>query len=432
VSTSDQKADKARIAAWREERLQVAEKEKAARIAARDAARAEAEKREAEAQDAAVSALLADLPDEAEIGPALRARVRRRRLRDLTLLLLLVICPFILATSYLSLVATRLYESVSVISISRLSEDGPGSVQGVLGAIGSPRGLSDVFAADAFLSSGSLSDALERETGLVSYLRSGALDPVQRLRGGDLSRFIDSAVDVQTGLLTLRVRLPDPERAREVNQRLIGLVASHVNQVQEASRSERMGFAERALSAAQAEMRDAREALSALQIGTGEIDPRMSLEAAQEDIRRVDARIRELRFENDKDSISGGARRYDIERREELILRLEAELSSLRENLTLTGEGEPALGHTMMRHDMARLRLDMAQAGLVAALETRRDAQRAVELERSVVHVIAPPTVNGGAARPRPGLVLLITLLAGLSGFFLVRSLLPEHGPRQV
>lgn len=431
MSSSDQQ-EEARIEAWRAERKRVAEQEKAARLAARNAARAEEEKEEAVAQDAAVNTLLEGLPDEEKIRPFLLARAQWMRLRDLYLLLILVIAPLVLVSSYLGLVATRFHESVSVISISKLSDDGSGAAQGVLGALGSPRGLSDVFAADAFLSSSALSGALELETGLVSHLRSGALDPVQRLREGDLSRFVNSVVDVQTGLLTLRVRLPDPERAREVNLRLIDLVASHVNKVQEASRSERMDFAEGAVSAAEAEMRDAREALSALQIGTGEIDPRMRLEAAQDDIRQIEVQIRELRFENDKGRIAGGERRYDIERREQLILRLENELSSLRENLTMTGEGGPALGQTMMRHDMAQLRLDMAQAGLVAALETRRDAQRAVELERSVVHVIAPPTANGRVVRPRPGLVLLITLLAGLSGFFLVRSLLPERGPRQV
>lgn len=422
MSATDQNSEEARISTWRAERQRVAEQEKAARLAARDAARAEAVSQEAEAQDAAVNALFEGLPDEAKIGPVLLARARGRRLRDLALLLVLVIAPLVMVSSYLGLVATRLHESVSVISISKLSEDGSGAAQGVLGALGSPRGLSDVFAADAFLSSGSLSERLEREMGLVSYLRSRAMDPVQRLRGDDISRFIDSAVDVQAGLLTLRVRLPDPERARDVNLRMIDLVAAHVNQVQESSRSERTHFADGALAVAQAEMREAREALSALQVSTGEIDPRMRLEAAHEDIRRVETRIRELRFENDKDRISGVERRYDIQRREQLILSLEGELSSLRENLTLTVQGGPALGEILMRHDMARLRLDMAQAGLVSAFETRREAQRAVELERSVVHVIAPPTVNARVVRPRPVLVLLITLLAGLSGFFLVRS----------
>jgi capsule polysaccharide export protein KpsE/RkpR len=427
MSTPDQKSEEGRIAAWRAERQKVAEEEKAARLAARDAARAEAEQADLAAQDAAVASLLSDLPSEREIGPLLLARARRRRMRDLLLLLVLVLAPLMAATVYVGAVATRLHESVSVLSISKLSHEGSGASQGVLGALGAPAGLSDVFAADAFLSSGALSEPLEREMGLISRLRSPALDPLQRLRGGDLSRFIDSAVDVQTGLLTLRVRLPDPDQAREVSLRVIDLVAAHVNQVQEASRSERTRFADGALAAARAEMREAREALSALQVSTGEIDPRLRLEAAHADIRRVEARIRELRFENDRDRVEAGARRYDIERREELIRALEAELSSLRADLILTERGNPALGETLMRHDMARLRLEMAQAGLAAALGTRRDAYRAVELERSLVQVIAPPLVSSGPARPRPVLVLLMTLLIGLSGFFLARSLLPEE-----
>lgn len=424
---SDHITEGDRIAAWRAERLRVAEEGKAARLAERDAARAEAEQAEAATQEAAVDALLSDLPEESELGPLLRARARGRRRRDLLLLLVLVMAPLIGVGAYLRLVATPLHEAVSVISLSRLGEDGGAASQGILGALGAPQGLSDVFAADAFLSSGSLAAPLEREMGLITELRSTALDPVQRLRGGDLSRFIDSAVDVQTGLLTLRVRLPDPGRALEVNRRVIDLVALHVNQIHEVSRTERMRFAETALVNAQAEMRDAREALSALQVSTGEIDPRMRLETVQEDIRRVEARVRELRFENDQDRAEGDGRRFDIERREEMIRSLEGELASLRENLTLTDWGGPALRDTLMQHDMARLRIEIAQAALVAAFETRRDAQRAVELERSVVQVIAVPFVSSGPVRPRPALALLITLLMGLSGFFLVRSLLPEE-----
>jgi capsular polysaccharide transport system permease protein len=426
MSSSNQNEED-RITAWRAERQRVAEEEKAARLATRDASRAEAARAEAKEQDAAVAALLSDLPNESEVGTFLRNRARRLRRRDMLLLIVLVLAPLVSVTAYVNVVATRLHESVSVISISRLSEDGPGAAQGVLGALASPRGLSDVFAADAFLSSGSLSDLLEREMGLASQLRSTALDPFQRLRGGDLSQFIDSAVDVQTGLLTLRVRLPDPAQAIEANQRILDLVALHVNQVHEVSRSERMRFAEAALVNAQTEMRDAREALSALQVNTGEIDPRMRLEAVQEDIRRVEARIRELRFENDQDRADGDGRRFDIERREGMIRSLEGELAALRENLTLTEWGGPALGDTLMQHDMARLRIEIAHAALVAAFETRRDAQRAVELERSVVQVIASPFVSPGPVRPRPALALLITLLIGLSGYFLVRSLFPEE-----
>jgi len=414
-----------RIAAWRAERQRAAEEEKAVRLAARDALRAEAARVEAKAQDEEVDALLSRLPDESDLDTFLNKLAHRRRRRDLLLLIVLVLAPLVTVTAYIKVLATPLYESVSIISISRLSEEGSGATQGALGALGSPRGLSDVFAADAFLSSGSLADLLDRETGLVSQLRSNALDPFQRLRGEDLSWFIDSAVDVQTGLLTLRVRLPDAAQATKVNQQILDLVALHVNQVHEVSRTERMRFAVAALVTAQAEMRDAREALSALQISTGEIDPRMRLETAQEDIRRVEARIRELRFANDQDRAEGDGRRFDIEKREEIIRSLEGERASLREKLTLTDSDERALGDTLMRHDMARLRIEIAQAALVAAFETRRDAQRAVELERSVVQVIAGPFVSSRPVQPRPALALVITLLMGVSGFFLVRSLLP-------
>lgn len=426
MSTPDQKSEEGRIAAWRAERQKVAEEEKAARLAARDAARAEAEQADLAAQDAAVGSLLSDLPSEGEIGPLLLARARRRRRRDLLLLLVFVLAPLMAATVYVGAVATHLHESVSVISISKLSEDGSGASQGILGALGAARGLSDVFAADAFLSSDSLSDPLEYEMGLVSLLRSTTLDPVQRLRGRDLSRFIDSAVDVQTGLLTLRVRLPDPEQARDINLRVIDLVAAHVNQIQEASRFERTQFADAALAAALAEMREARAALSALQVSTGEIDPRMRLEAAQQDMSRIESRIRELRFENDRDRVDVSARRYDIERREELIRTLESELSFLRGSLTFTGRSGASLGEIMMEHDQAQLRLEMARTGLVAAFQMRRDAQHAIELERTVVRVVAPPSLDPRAVRPRSILVLLITVLGGFSLFFLVRSLRDE------
>lgn len=427
MSTPDQKSEEGRIAAWRAERQKVAEEEKAARLAARDAARAEAEQADLAAQDAAVGSLLSDLPSEGEIGPLLLARARRRRRRDLLLLLVFVLAPLMAATVYVGAVATHLHESVSVISISKLSEDGSGASQGILGALGAARGLSDVFAADAFLSSDSLSDPLEYEMGLVSLLRSTTLDPVQRLRGRDLSRFIDSAVDVQTGLLTLRVRLPDPEQARDINLRVIDLVAAHVNQIQEASRFERTQFADAALAAALAEMREARAALSALQVSTGEIDPRMRLEAAQQDMSRIESRIRELRFENDRDRVDVSARRYDIERREELIRTLESELSFLRGSLTFTGRSGASLGEIMMEHDQAQLRLEMARTGLVAAFQMRRDAQHAIELERTVVRVVAPPSLDPRAVRPRSILVLLITVLGGFSLFFLVRSLRDER-----
>jgi len=218
------------------------------------------------------------------IATKTRLRKLQRRSKSITAFQFLATCliPWIGAAYYLTAIATPLYEARSVISVSSPSSVTETNQNGILGSLGGPSNMQDVFMAHAYIQSLAMMEELESESSVISELSGPMLDPIQRLRDmpslsldkhRQFSRFVDSAVDIQTGLITLYVRLPQQSEAIAVSEAVLTKVSDQVSKLNTGVIAQRLSLANDAASQAQDKVAKAHADLLKVQIDSGEADP---------------------------------------------------------------------------------------------------------------------------------------------------------------
>lgn len=411
-----------RIRKWREERLREAERQKQERISAMAQERADAAATAKEEQYAVAACLVPDAEDIGAAHKRMAAQRRRKARRDTIQIIITVLLPTLLVFVYLTEYATPLFETHAVIAIAQPNRGTPATGSGFIGGLLSPNGLSQAFMANEFVRSPALMSRLEGQTSIVSRLSGDAMDPVQRLRGQKFARFVESAVNVQTGMMDLYVRLPDPDEAVQLAETIIDLTAGHINALESSLRDQTVEFSSLRVDEARAELTSARQELVRLQLDSREANPQLRIEGLYQSIADTDEKINELRFAIDKAAVSNKSDSFETTRTRELVSRMEAQADAARRAL-VTGDGDtPPLSVLLMEYEMAKLRVRIAEETLTAALASFSTARSSAELGRSVVQVVVAPQRPRNPAYPNTLTSLLITLLIGVSAHFTLRA----------
>lgn len=418
--------DDDRIRKWREERLRVAEEEKAERLRQRDIERAKKEQHQSD-QEARIAAAL--LPTQSEIADA-RMQIARRqtrgRLRILTRFALICVLPMLAALAYLTMFATPLYESRSVIAVTKAATGTDTSQSGLLGSLNTPSGLQEVFMAHEYIQSQALMDSLEAETGLVTRLSGPDIDPVQRLRDLDalkvskqdqFSRFVDSAVDIQTGLISVYVRTPEPSESVAVSDRVLTLVAERVNALNSDVIGQRLMLAENAVQSAQDQLTQAQTDLIKLQLESGEANPAERIEGVYSLINQLESEALTLGSEIQRAQVAGQGDSFQTLRAVELVARLRAQIDTQR--AVLVADTDESLNTLMMQHQLAALRVRIAEESLTSSLTAQVKATNTAALASSLFQVVVPPRTSTIPSAPNAPVVLLLVLVGSLAVFAL-------------
>ncbi|MEM9796572.1 MAG: hypothetical protein AAF919_08790 [Pseudomonadota bacterium] len=421
-----------RIKAWRAERARVAEEQKAQRVLVAAQARAQKQKEEKAARDARAALLI---PDDAALTEArrglVRARDRRRRLL-MAQFAAVVLVPMAACLFYLLEVATPLYEARAVVAIAT-PEDRPAPEAALFQTERSDR-LEQAFMAQEYLGSAALMQALEAEFALAETLSSEKMDPLRRLRDlpvlglsarDRFRHFVAGSVDIQTGLLSLHVRLPDAGLAEMVAQAVLVRTAAHVDSLAAALSDRRVAVLEAALTDAQTGLETAQADLVRLRAESREADPRERLAAQQSAIRDLEEEAQRLDNAIESARLDGIGGRRDTLAKIALRDGMLREIVQRRADLAGAGEG-PSLSETLVRHETAELRVEMARDALTAARAGLTEARGAAALSRRMVQVVVPPSAPTLATYPRIPTILAVTLLICLTAFSLTRVLLPN------
>ncbi|SEW43467.1 Capsule polysaccharide export protein KpsE/RkpR [Cognatiyoonia koreensis] len=415
--------EEARIRKWREERLRVAETEKAERLRLREAERLRAVEEEAARQVEERDRLLpSDQDIAAEAARIDRVNVGMRRRLYLRFAILCVL-PMVLATVYLLAVATPMYEARSVIAVTKPVAVSGASAGGLLGSLNSAPNLQEVFMAHAFIQSQAMMDGLENDRGFITHLSSDRVDPVQRLRDLDalsidkhdqFSRFVDSAVDIQTGLITLYVRTPDPADSIAVSDTILAMVATQVNALNVDVIGQRLLLAEQSVQAAQAQLTAAQTALLELQLDSGEADPAARIAGVYMIIRQLEEESLLLGQDIQRAEVAGNGDSFQTQRANELYDRLQTQIADQRAILVSAGDAkEQSLNAVMMQHQLAALRVGIAEEALTVALAAQTEATQSAALSRSLFQVVVPPRTAAIPTSPNvPAILVLVGVLS--------------------
>ncbi|WP_281857506.1 hypothetical protein, partial [Litoreibacter halocynthiae] len=305
-----------RIKAWRAERARIAEADKAQRIQQKQAEMLQSAKTVKKDQTSAAFTLLSSVtpPPEPEAEAKPSRKLPLANWGNWPLFCAVVVAPILITAFYLLAVATPLYEARSVIAITKSAESGNASRSGLLGGVQGPSNLSEVFRAHSYVQSQALMDALEAELGLITEFSGPAIDPLKRLRtvpilslskGSQFSRYVESSVDIQSGLLTLYVRAPNDAQAIAISDAVLRNTEAQVLALGQQVFDQRQEHATNVRLAAEQQVAEAQAALIALQIKYQEVDPRNRVEGIYTTIKDLEAEAMKLNSEVQKAQIAG-------------------------------------------------------------------------------------------------------------------------------
>lgn len=427
--------DDAGIAAWKDKRAAIAAADAAARQQPPPIAKTPTAPAAVEEPKSPAMVFLQSVPaDDAPKHP--EAAQPQRRLKDPQNWLLfgsIVILPVLLVAAYLMFVATPLYEARSVIAITKTGNSGSGVQAGLLGGLEKPSNLQEVFRADTYINSQALMDSLEEEIGLVTELSGEAIDPIRRLRTipvlsvskrMQFDRFVESSVDVQSGLLTLFVRADSHEQAILVSEAVLRNAEAQVSRLGQMLFDKRQSHAADMRNVAETQVQDAQTALVALQMKYQDVDPKNRVE-------NIYARIKELedeayRIDNDiqKAQIAGVGDNRQTEKLIALAAHISAQIDKERAQLVSPDGISPTpLNNMLMEYERAALNLELAREAVRSAIATQAEANREAALNRSIFQVVVPPSTAQAALYPRIPATLAFTLIVCLALFGAVVTL---------
>lgn len=427
------KEDDERIIAWRETRARVAQEERDERLRKRDEARANLEAERSRIRRDTARALL---PQEDAILAArhqMRTRNFKRAIGFWVQFSVCVLAPIAIAVWYLTVIATPLFEARTVIAITKPNGANSNQADGILGRFAGTANLQEVFMADEYVHSQALMDLLEADLGLVTRFSSDQIDPVFRLRVIDdlpftqrqqFNRFVESAVNVQTGLLTIYVRDPDHSRAVQTSESIIQEAATQINALNAAVLDQRVSLAQSTVSDSQEELRQARSELIALQLRNGEIDPQRSIASIYDTIQSMEMELLGVGNEIARAQIVGIGQGRSAQNSADIYQHLQQQIAQLRGRLTTPDAGnDHSLNEMLMEYELANLRVELAQESHASALLRLSRANEDGVLGQSVFQVVVPPRTAAQTVFPRtPSLVTLVAIIA-LAAFAFMRLL---------
>ncbi len=432
ITKLETKADTDRLTKWRAERLLAAETQKQERLRARDADRKELEERERLKRIKVANALL---PTEEEVqlqaASLIKAQSRRSNRAWLNFILL-VMLPVFASAYYLTQVATPLYQATAVITVSKTDSAGVGASTGLFNTQRTSNNLHETFVAQAYIQSPAMMAALEEEQGLITRWSGSEIDPIARLRDVErlhlskatqFDRFVNTRIDVQTGLLTITVRDPDPIRVTRIAERVVSMTDQHLWRLNGAASQDQLRLSQDAVATAKLELTKAQNAVLVMQLESGEANPRMKVEATYERIAGLEAEVMALEDDISKAQIAGRGESFLSRQTQEMKALKEAALLTEQESLTRSLPSQPSLNTILMDYDRAQLEVRMAQDVLENALTSLTVATRAAAQNQSLLMQIVPPTAQSTPVGPQTLPILLLVLLLSVSAFVFVQLL---------
>ena len=381
-------------------------------------------------------------PASTEMSPAERREreitqiqrdIMRRRRRKLMLLMtrlaFFVMLPTAIAGYYFYVVATPMYATKSEFLILQADNLGGSGLGGLL--TGTQFATSqDSIATQSYLQSKDAMLRLDQDVGFKSHFSQDWIDPIQRLTDDPTNeeayavykKNVKIGYDPTEGIIRMEVVAADPEIARDYSDHLISYAEQRINNLSQQKRADQMRDAMQGFEVAQAERRNAQEALVQLQQRGAILDPEGVIAGLRSQINNMEIQLqeKELQLAALMDNERPNQARVDGVQGD--IDRIQNLLDDLNEKMIDASKGENSLAQMSVRIQMAQADLAtrdlMLQSALQQVEQTRMEANRQVRyLTTSVL-----PVASQEASYPRRFENTILAFLV-FSGIYLMFSL---------
>lgn len=402
------KFNEERIRAWREQRLAAAE---SAAIERRKKAEIERELRvehykrqrqeDSDASERENKELaLQKLPSLEKINEKRRSIIlenhRKKRLFFKKLVVLLLLSAFL--TTMISYFTTAFYEAESIVTIktNSLNDNAPGS--SIIPTSVSPNIMQYIFSAREYIFSREMMNRMEKGQGFLSYFKNKDIHALSRpfsnkLIGKDdyhyYKRRVKVAVDIQEGLLRIKVQAKNQKDAKRFADALLFYAEDWVNSLSNRMFADKIKEAEDTLTLREKKLQHARKRIVNFQIAKRDLNPRETIAALYKQLHEIKTNIKRTERE------IAVYKRAHVNN-SPVVEHLRANRSVLRQqqhslNMRLVDKGEMSMNKVLSGFESALIVKDVAEKEWEVALNALEHIKAEVFNQRQYFLTIVPP-----------------------------------------
>ncbi len=363
---------------------------------------------------------------------------RAFRLGVVASFLAVVVAPFLVASIYWGLIASKQYVTETKFALRA----GEASTLDLLsgGGVGSQASqqMQDGQVLVNFIRSRSMVEALDKNIGLraifsrpgVDYFSSfDAEDPVEELEKY-WKRRVDAGIDLMSGIISVHVRAFTPEDSLVITRNLVELAERLVNEMSTRSRRDALAQARAELTRAENQLKTTTAAMRDARNAEGVLDAPAAAEAINKIITSL--RLELARTEEDL-VLQGDAAALDSPQARLLSARVQSLKNQIEEYSTqIAGGGDRAGGSLAQRAGVLsthQIELDLARQRYALAAATFENARVDLETQRAYLVSFLRPTLAEKSIYPRRWLEWAIIVAPAMIGWlalvaiaFLVRD----------
>ncbi|CAA9492837.1 MAG: hypothetical protein AVDCRST_MAG09-232 [uncultured Sphingomonas sp.] len=374
---------------------------------------------------------------EARLEEARREILGRRQQRWRTSLrraMLLLAAPLLAVLLYVGFVATKLYEGEAVFTVQTSTNSAASPTAGLFAMGASNSTIADAFKARAFILSRPMMEHMERRHGFLDHFRGSQMDPLARFEGPlglnrDPFRYylkrVSVMVDVQEGILRLKVEARTPEDAVRLGNAILAAAEHHVNASSDKIGADQIEALTRDVQQAERQVASARRSLAAVQAERGELNPEQTAAAVYQLISSLELQLSEAERQRDALRGEGLVNSPLLPGLDQRVRELRSQIGEQRGRLVNPSGG--SLSRTVGEFEYATDRKEIAQARWQSTLNTLQQAYlNMIQQRRYFVLIVGMSAGAFAQVRDLPSIVMPLLLLIGLAAMlgFALRGLL--------
>lgn len=360
--------------------------------------------------------------------PKKRAKTWLKHLNPL--LWLSVIIPTALSGIYFGAIASDVYISESSFVVrSPRNQTALSGVGALLQNSGFARAQDDTYTVQEYMRSHTALTQLQQDLPVRAFYEQG--DLFSRFNGFGwndsqeafytyFKKRLSVDFDSVSGIATLRVRTFQPEDGQQINQKLLDLGESLINRLNERARTDTIVFAEQAVGAAEARVKQTADALTEYRVKNKFVDLPAQSSAQLAIMSNLDSEL--IRVETQL------AQLLSITPDNPQVSALQQRRASLQKQLeqkskVLSGSGNSIATQTA---DYQRLMLDyeLAQQQLSTAITSLHNTRNEADRQQLYLEVINQPSKPDWAQEPYRLYNILATFIIGLMVYGILSLLL--------
>jgi BexC/CtrB/KpsE family polysaccharide export inner-membrane protein len=332
-----------------------------------------------------------------------------------------------LFTAIISCFTTPFYEAESIVTIKTNATNNNTPTSSIIPTSVNPNIMQYIFSAREYIFSRDMMNRMEQGKGYLSYFKKNNMHALSKpfsntLMGVDdyqyYKRRVKVAVDIQEGLLKIKVQAKNPEDAKRFADALLHYAELWVNSLSNRMFADKIKDAEDTLTQRKKTLQIARKRIVNFQISKRDLNPRETIAAIYKQLHDIKTKMGHTERE-----IAVYKRAHVIN--SPVVERLKADLSALNQqqkslNVGLIDQGDMSMNRVLSGFESALILKDVSEKEWEVALNSLEKIKSEVFNQRQYFLTIVPPISSSLPAEPQ---LLRVFLLLFIILYFFVTLL---------